>query len=177
MAWREAFISTTNRKTTYEVPQSKENVLNSDKRSMIRDHTTSRGRNWGMHIKLNPMQYVYYDVIIIKWLYGPCKDLGHVTYWGFVILLRHTVGLLWTSDQPVAKASTYTGQHNIETQRQTSMPRAGFEPMIQAAKTYALDSVATGIGLFWHMTLSLCDLNTITVIKSKRLAYVGYVRH
>jgi hypothetical protein len=38
------------------------------------------------------------------------------------------VGLLWTSDQPVAKASTYTGQHNTETQRQTSMPRAGFEP-------------------------------------------------
>jgi hypothetical protein len=25
----------------------------------------------------------------------------------FVILLRHLVGLLWTSDQPVAKASTY----------------------------------------------------------------------
>jgi hypothetical protein len=30
--------------------------------------------------------------------------------------LTHTVGLLWTSDQPVAEASTYTGQHNIETQ-------------------------------------------------------------
>jgi hypothetical protein len=26
---------------------------------------------------------------------------------------RHTVGLLWTSDKPVAEASTYTGQHNI----------------------------------------------------------------
>jgi hypothetical protein len=24
---------------------------------------------------------------------------------------RHTVGLLWTSDQPVAEASNYTGQH------------------------------------------------------------------
>jgi hypothetical protein len=30
--------------------------------------------------------------------------------------IRRTVGLLWTSDQPVAEASTYTGQHNIETQ-------------------------------------------------------------
>jgi hypothetical protein len=38
---------------------------------------------------------------------------------GFVILLRHTVGLHWTSDQSVAKTSTYTGQHNTETQRQT----------------------------------------------------------
>jgi hypothetical protein len=26
---------------------------------------------------------------------------------------RHTVGLLWTSDQSVAETSTYTGQHNI----------------------------------------------------------------
>jgi hypothetical protein len=36
------------------------------------------------------------------------------------------------SDQPVAETSTYTGQHN----RQTSMPRAGFEsrdPSNQAA--------------------------------------------
>jgi hypothetical protein len=27
--------------------------------------------------------------------------------------IRHTVGLLWTSDKPIAEASTYTGQHNI----------------------------------------------------------------
>jgi hypothetical protein len=27
--------------------------------------------------------------------------------------IRHTVGLLLTSDQPVAEASTYTGQHNL----------------------------------------------------------------
>jgi hypothetical protein len=28
-------------------------------------------------------------------------------------LFWHTVGLLWTSDQPAAEASTYTGQRNI----------------------------------------------------------------
>jgi hypothetical protein len=49
------------------------------------------------------------------------------------IQLTHTVGLLWTSDQTVAEASTYTGQHNIEHKRQTTMPSAGFEPMTQAA--------------------------------------------
>jgi hypothetical protein len=27
--------------------------------------------------------------------------------------IRRTVGLFWPSDQPVAEASTYTGQHNI----------------------------------------------------------------
>jgi hypothetical protein len=32
------------------------------------------------------------------------------------IQLTHTVGLLWTSDQPVVEASTYTGQYNVETQ-------------------------------------------------------------
>jgi hypothetical protein len=32
------------------------------------------------------------------------------------IQLTHTVGLLWTSDQHSAEASTYTVQHNIETQ-------------------------------------------------------------
>jgi hypothetical protein len=67
----------------------------------------------------------------------------------YIILSRKSVGLLWTSDQPFAKASTYTGQHSIETKRQTSMPRAGFEPTITATKrpqTYALYSAVTGIG-------------------------------
>jgi hypothetical protein len=34
---------------------------------------------------------------------------------GFLIThtIRHTVGLLWTSDQPVAETSTYTGQNKI----------------------------------------------------------------
>jgi hypothetical protein len=33
-----------------------------------------------------------------------------------MIVFRHTVGLLWTSDQPVSETSTCTRQHNIETQ-------------------------------------------------------------
>jgi len=32
------------------------------------------------------------------------------------------VGLVWTSDQPDGKASTYTGQHNTEGLRQTPVP-------------------------------------------------------
>jgi hypothetical protein len=55
--------------------------------------------------------------------------------------IRHMVGLLWTSDQPVAETSTYTGQHNI----------AGFDPATPATKrpqTYALDREATGIGIY-----------------------------
>jgi hypothetical protein len=76
----------------------------------------------------------------------------------FVILLRHLVGLLWTIDQFVAVASSNTGQHNTETQRQTSMPRAEFEPTtpVTKRKTYILDRAATGTGSFrcwlrWNM--------------------------
>jgi hypothetical protein len=63
-----------------------------------------------------------------QWLYSLCKDPSHTG--GFVILLRHSVGLLCASDTRVAKVSFYTGQHSTETQRQTSMPLAGFEPTI-----------------------------------------------
>jgi hypothetical protein len=71
-----------------------------------------------------------------QWLYSPCKNLGRLTYRGFVILLRHTAGLLWTSGQPVAKASTYTRQHNIQTQETNIHALSGIrthDPSNQAA--------------------------------------------
>jgi hypothetical protein len=58
----------------------------------------------------------------------------------------HSVGLLWTSDQPDAETSTWP--HNTH-KRQTSMRRAGFEPTIPARKrsqAHPLDGAATGIG-------------------------------
>jgi hypothetical protein len=57
----------------------------------------------------------------------------------------HSVGLLWTSDQPVAEAATYTA-HNKQ-RRRASMSSAGFEPAILASKrpqTYTLDNRAIG---------------------------------
>jgi hypothetical protein len=84
-------------------------------------------------------------------LYVP--NLEHRAPFGVSVItrtIRHTVGLLWMSDQPVAEASTYTGQHIIyKHKRQTSMPRTGFEPAISETKrpqTYALDRAASGIG-------------------------------
>jgi hypothetical protein len=81
----------------------------------------------------------------------------------------HTVRFLWTSDQPVAETSTYTGQHN----RQTSMPRAGFEPATPATKrpqTYTLVSAATGIrkniSIHWqvHDVIDLINIWNMTVV-------------
>jgi hypothetical protein len=59
----------------------------------------------------------------------------------------HPVGLLWTSDQPVAEAVTYT-THSTH-KGQTSVPSVGFEPAVTAMRrpqTHALDRMATGIG-------------------------------
>jgi hypothetical protein len=52
---------------------------------------------------------------------------------GFVIThndAQQSVGLTWTSDQPVAETSTSQHTHN----RQTSMPPVGFEPTITAGE-------------------------------------------
>jgi hypothetical protein len=56
----------------------------------------------------------------------------------------HSVGLLWTSDQPGAETSTW--QHTTLT---TTMFLAGFKPTISAGErplTHALKSAATAIG-------------------------------
>jgi hypothetical protein len=44
------------------------------------------------------------------------SNLEHRAPFGVSVIthiFRYTVGLLWTSDQPDAEASTYTGQHSI----------------------------------------------------------------
>ena len=65
--------------------------------------------------------------------------------------IRHThpVGPLWTRDQLVAKASTYTTQNKHK--RRTAMPSSEFEPLIPTIKwpqTYALDRTATEIARY-----------------------------
>jgi hypothetical protein len=67
-----------------------------------------------VHIK-----YIYIYICIYSNSYDFSSLLRFfLNHSGFLyhIQLTHTVGLLWTSVQPVAEASTYTGQHNIETQ-------------------------------------------------------------
>jgi hypothetical protein len=54
----------------------------------------------------------------------------------YMIVFRHTVGLLWTSDQPVSETSTCTGQHNIQTQETNIHTLSGIQtrdPSNQAA--------------------------------------------
>ena len=59
----------------------------------------------------------------------------------------HLVELLWTSDQPVEEAATYTTHSKHKTR--TFMPSAGFElaiPAIKPLQTCALDRTAPAIG-------------------------------
>jgi hypothetical protein len=63
-------------------------------------------------------------------------------------LLFAEVQLLLASDQPVAKAYTYTGQHNRNTKTNihASSGIQSHNIINQAAKTYALDRAATRTG-------------------------------
>ena len=59
----------------------------------------------------------------------------------------HRLGLLWTTDRPVAETST----RQQTTNGQTSMLPAGFEPALPTEEwpqTEALDRAATGIDYF-----------------------------
>jgi len=60
---------------------------------------------------------------------------------------KHQVGYLWTSDQLIAEAATYTTHK--EQKGRTPIPSAGFEPAIptiERLQSCTLDCTATGIG-------------------------------
>jgi hypothetical protein len=60
----------------------------------------------------------------------------------------HSVGLLFTSDQPFAETSTW--QHTTLTTNRHPCPQAGFEPAVPSSerpKTDALDRAVAGIGI------------------------------
>jgi hypothetical protein len=62
---------------------------------------------------------------------------------------RHSVGLLWTNDRPVAETSKLA-PHNTPN-RQTSMSPAGFEPAIPTRNLPPAHLAATGMGGGLHM--------------------------
>jgi hypothetical protein len=68
---------------------------------------------------------------------------------GFMITLRHTtLGRTPLDEWPTRRRTATFTTHNTH-KRQTSMPSAGFEPVIPASErpqTHALDRAATGIG-------------------------------
>jgi hypothetical protein len=82
--------------------------------------------------------------------YGATAPIGpeHSNFRGFTITdTLHSVGLLWTSDQPVAETSARDSTHHLQ---ETDLhPPVRFEPAIPASEwsqTHPSDRGATGIG-------------------------------
>jgi hypothetical protein len=79
----------------------------------------------------------------------PLGGLGRLIVRGFTIILRHTtVGRTPLDEGPARRRDLYLTTHNSHN-RQTSMPPAGFEPIIlvcERPQTHALDRTVTEIG-------------------------------
>jgi hypothetical protein len=91
---------------------------------------------------------------------------------GFTITdTPHSVGLIWTSDQPVAETSTLPTHENTQ---ETSMFWVGFKPTIpdsEKLQTHALDRAVTGIGR-QHLHMYLYHAQTSHSSKSACVAVI-----
>jgi hypothetical protein len=67
---------------------------------------------------------------------------------GGIVIYLHIVGLLWTSDQPFAKASTSAGQHNTKKRTNNNFLSGirNHDLSVQAIKSFAADRTATETG-------------------------------
>jgi hypothetical protein len=98
--------------------------------------------------------YVYFS-----WAQQPNSGLGRLTveFVDHTQLDTHRVWLVCKSDQLIAEAATYTPDNKRK--RRTTILSEGFEPAIPAveqSQNYALDHMATGIGLLsFNYALSL----------------------
>jgi len=74
----------------------------------------------------------------------------------------HSVGLLWTSDQP--DAETYTWQHKTITRDRQPCPRRDSNPQSQRSQTDASDHAAT-----WISCNSTAKMNRLILFREKYL--------
>jgi hypothetical protein len=66
------------------------------------------------------------------------RTFGRLTHGRFLNLFRHSVGLLWTSDRTVAKASIHTGQDNTESRDKHPCLKRDSNPRSQHPRTQGL---------------------------------------
>jgi hypothetical protein len=75
------------------------------------------------------------------------------------------LGLLWTSDQPVAETSTWQHKHSQETDIHAPSGIQTHNPRSERPQTHASDRVATWIGslftshpIIWYLILSIANI-------------------
>ena len=78
----------------------------------------------------NPPIHPFTSCFFLPWCNSPSWPRPP-HYRGFITLTLHSVGLLWTSDQPDAEASTW--QHTTLTRDRNTCPRRDSNPQSQKA--------------------------------------------
>jgi len=100
-------------------------------------------KNW------NEDNYWFYFLLAFSDLFLPAHCSCRELLLHLVMLSdRHSIGLLWTRDRPIAATSTW--QHTTLNKTQTCIPRPDFEPTSPAyerPQIHALDRAATGVGV------------------------------
>jgi len=85
--------------------------------------------------------FVYYTAGVLCTVFLPYFDLflhtlarcsGYCCNWSHSMTNTHSVGLLWTSDQPVAVTSTW--RHTTLTRDRPTWPRRHSNPQFQQAR-------------------------------------------
>jgi hypothetical protein len=93
----------------------------------------ARSHNLNLHRRRN-LIYIFFPLASTVLIYGPWPSLMDFS------IHRHLVGLLGWGISPTQDLNRHTGQHNTETRRHTSMPRAGFEPAISMFKRSSIET-------------------------------------
>jgi hypothetical protein len=95
-----------------------------------------------------------------------------------MIVFRHTVGLLWTSDQPVSETSTCTVQHNIDTQETNIHALSGIrnrDPSNQAAADLRLRPRGYR-GPYYHFQVNILYLSRVQVNNEWNFTFTTPIR-
>jgi hypothetical protein len=103
----------------------------------------SDGRNWHLCTFLSK---VCSSVLLLRGSTVLERTLAALHTGVVTLLFVQLVDLLWTSYQPVAKASTYKGQHK---KMHASSGIQTHDLCVQAIEAYASDRAATGSGTQW----------------------------
>jgi hypothetical protein len=128
--------------------------------------------DWIYHFRLRTFLFP-------PWRNGPqwAKGLLIIETWRSYSDTPSSVGILWTSDQPVA--DLYLTTHNTHN-RQTSVTPEGFKPTIPTSErpqNHALDRAATGIGFFCVSSPLCCTEETYgssTTLKRNQIREIGF---
>jgi hypothetical protein len=108
----------------------------------------------GMEIGLDNIHFWFFNTFIIfsSFLRSSTvleRTLAASHAGGFFNLFRHLVGFLWTSDQPVAKTYTYTGQQTQNDKDKCPCLKRETKPRSQRPsdiRAYVWDPATTRIG-------------------------------